>query len=144
MEDFTHRAKMASTWRVPLVVLVDENSASASEIFAAAIRDHRRGTIVGSRSYGKGSVQGIFPLNVSGGGVRLTTAKFYSPTGKAISQVGVDADVNLQKVAKASGNQSSNSSEDQGLRIATEVARRASLRRTQTQRESVAGRQTAR
>ena len=89
MENYTHRANLERTWRVPLVVLVDENSASASEIFAAAIRDHKRGKIVGTRSYGKGSVQGIFPLNVSGGGVRLTTAKFYSPTGQAISEVGV-------------------------------------------------------
>ena len=88
MEDFTHRANAATAWRVPLVVLIDENSASASEIFAAAIRDHNRGVIVGNQSYGKGSVQGIFPLSVSGGGVRLTTAKFYSPTGKPISQVG--------------------------------------------------------
>ena len=71
MEDFVHRANSTSTWRVPLVVLVDENSASASEIFAAAIRDHERGTIVGHQSYGKGSVQGIFPLNVSGGGVSV-------------------------------------------------------------------------
>ena len=102
MEDFTHRAKAANTWRVPLIVLVDENSASASEIFAAAIRDHQRGTIIGCRSYGKGSVQGIFPLNISGGGVRLTTAKFYSPTGKAINKIGVDADVELHDAAKPS------------------------------------------
>ena len=92
MEDYTHRANMASTWRMPLIVLIDENSASASEIFAAAVSDHKRGTIVGERSYGKGSVQGIFPLNISGGGVRLTTAKFYSPHGNAISEVGVAAD----------------------------------------------------
>ena len=59
LEDFTHRAKAANTWRVPLIVLVDENSASASEIFAAAIRDHKRGTIIGCRSYGKGSVQAV-------------------------------------------------------------------------------------
>lgn len=100
LEDFTHRAQMGGTWRVPLTVLIDENSASASEIFAAAIRDHKRGTIVGTQSYGKGSVQGIFPLNVSGGGVRLTTAKFYSPEGVAISQVGVKPDVQVQIAAK--------------------------------------------
>ena len=100
MENYTHRANLERTWRVPLVVLVDENSASASEIFAAAIRDHQRGKIVGTRSYGKGSVQGIFPLNVSGGGVRLTTAKFYSPTGKPISQVGVKADYEVVQQGK--------------------------------------------
>lgn len=125
MEDFTHRANLASTWRVPLVVLVDENSASASEIFAAAIRDHQRGIIVGNQSYGKGSVQGIFPLNVSGGGVRLTTAKFFSPTGKAISQVGVKADVLVHETAKTDRQQNELTQADSGLRIGIETARRA-------------------
>ena len=123
MEDFVHRANAANTWRVPLIVLVDENSASASEIFAAAIRDHSRGTIVGSRSYGKGSVQGIFPLNASGGGVRLTTAKFYSPTGKAINQIGVGADIELREAAKPSGNTLDIGS-DNGLRVGIQTARR--------------------
>ena len=123
MEDFTHRAKAANTWRVPLIVLVDENSASASEIFAAAIRDHQRGTIIGCRSYGKGSVQGIFPLNVSGGGVRLTTAKFYSPTGKAINQIGVAADVELHDAAKP-GNGTLDLESDHGLRVGIRTARR--------------------
>ena len=123
MEDFTHRAKAANTWRVPLIVLVDENSASASEIFAAAIRDHKRGTIIGCRSYGKGSVQGIFPLHVSGGGVRLTTAKFYSPTGKAINQVGVGADVELHDAAKPSDGTLDLDS-DHGLRVSIRTARR--------------------
>lgn len=127
MEDFTHRANMASTWRMPLVVLVDENSASASEIFAAAIRDHKRGTIVGHQSYGKGSVQGIFPLNVSGGGVRLTTAKFYSPTGQAINEVGVKADVLVHETAKPGAQQLADS--DQGLRIGIQTARRSTEER---------------
>lgn len=122
MEDFTHRANMASTWRVPLVVLVDENSASASEIFAAAIRDHKRGTIVGHQSYGKGSVQGIFPLNVSGGGVRLTTAKFYSPTGKPINQVGVKADILVHETAKTGAEDEIDG--DVGLRVGIQTARR--------------------
>ncbi len=123
MEDFVHRAKAANTWRVPLVVLVDENSASASEIFAAAIRDHDRGVIVGHRSYGKGSVQGIFPLNISGGGVRLTTAKFYSPTGKAINQIGVAADVEIHDAAKPAGD-TADLTNDNGLRIGIQTARR--------------------
>ena len=63
-EDFDHRGEIAGTWRMPLVVLIDHDSASASEILAGAIRDHRRGTVVGEKSYGKGSVQGIFPLAV--------------------------------------------------------------------------------
>lgn len=92
-EDFDHRGQVAGTWRVPLVVLIDRDSASASEIFAGAIRDHRRGTIVGERSFGKGSVQGIFPLASANVGVRLTTAKWYTPSGKAINGEGVSPDV---------------------------------------------------
>ena len=92
-EDFDYRAHRAGTWRVPLVVLIDGDSASASEIFAAAIRDNRRGTIVGTRSFGKGSVQGIFPMAQSGVGIRLTTAKFFSPNGHPISKVGVNPDI---------------------------------------------------
>jgi carboxyl-terminal processing protease len=100
LEDYNYTAHKAGTWRVPLVVLIDGDSASASEIFAGAIRDHRRGNIVGQRSYGKGSVQGIFPLSIAGSGVRLTTAKFYSPGGHPISNVGVNPDIVVQRTAK--------------------------------------------
>lgn len=100
-EDFDYRAHRAGTWRVPLVVLIDGDSASASEIFAAAIRDNRRGTIVGDRSFGKGSVQGIFPMAHSGAGIRLTTAKFYSPLGREIDKVGVTPDVAVSADAQA-------------------------------------------
>ncbi|HEX6963222.1 MAG TPA: S41 family peptidase [Lacipirellula sp.] len=98
-EDFNYQAHYGGTWRVPLVVLIDRDSASASEIFAAAIKDNGRGVIVGERSYGKGSVQGIFPLGYGGAGVRLTTALFYSPNGQKISHVGVTpgVDVNAQQ-----------------------------------------------
>jgi carboxyl-terminal processing protease len=74
-------------------VLIDHDSASASEILAGAIRDHRRGTVVGEKSYGKGSVQGIFPLASSNVGVRLTTAKWFTPSGQAISGAGIVPDV---------------------------------------------------
>jgi len=99
-EDFTYSARPEGTWRVPLTLLIDQDSASAAEIFAGAIRDHHRGTLVGVRSFGKGSVQGIFPLNVAGSGIRLTTAKFYSPAGKPFVRVGVEPDVAVQRVAK--------------------------------------------
>ncbi|MEO1495944.1 MAG: S41 family peptidase [Planctomycetota bacterium] len=92
-EDFDYRAHRDGTWQMPLVVLIDSDSASASEIFAAAILDNRRGKIVGDRSFGKGSVQGIFPMSHAGAGVRLTTAKFYSPAGRPISKVGVKPDI---------------------------------------------------
>ena len=66
-ENYVYAARTTGAWRMPLVVLIDGDSASASEIFAGAVRDHHRGVIVGVRSYGKGSVQGIFPLDIAGG-----------------------------------------------------------------------------
>ncbi len=99
-EGFTYSAHLPGTWRVPLVVIIDKDSASAAEIFAGAIRDHRRGVIVGRQSYGKGSVQGIFPLHGSLAGMRLTTAKFYSPNGQPYSLVGVKPDIQVQTLAK--------------------------------------------
>ena len=142
LEDYTHTAERQSTWTIPLVVLVDENSASASEIFAAAIRDHQRGTIVGRQSYGKGSVQGIFPLNISGGGVRLTTAKFYSPTGKPINQVGVKPHVTVAERARPGPSGKTAKNSDNGLRIGIQVANRQVARSAKSafRRQSVAGR----
>jgi carboxyl-terminal processing protease len=85
-------ARRGGTWNIPLVLLVDGDSASASEIVAGAVRDHHRGTIVGRRTYGKWSVQTILPLRGSTG-LRLTTAKFYSPAGQWLGNVGVTPDV---------------------------------------------------
>jgi len=99
-EDFVYSARETGTWRIPLVVLIDQDSASAAEIFAGAIRDHGRGTIVGQRSFGKGSVQGIFPLTVGNAGLRLTTAKFFSPAGRPYSGVGVEPHVAVRQAAK--------------------------------------------
>lgn len=96
-ENFNYRAHRPGTWRVPLVVLIDGDSASASEIFAGAIKDAGRGKVVGTRSYGKGSVQGIFPLGTNGAGARLTTAKFYSPLGHPISNVGITPDIDARR-----------------------------------------------
>lgn len=100
-EDADYKAHSNGTWTLPLYVLIDKDSASASEIFAGAIRDHGRGVIVGERSYGKGSVQGIFRLN-NKIGIRLTTAKFYSPSGRAISNHGVLPNVQVEMVARVS------------------------------------------
>lgn len=123
-EDYSYAAHKPGTWQVPLTVLIDGDSASASEIFAGAIRDHRRGTIVGAKSYGKGSVQGIYPLTTINAGIRLTTAKFYSPAGKPFSRIGVDPDVQVQQVAKPvdGGPQPGNGS-DPALDAAVNVAR---------------------
>jgi carboxyl-terminal processing protease len=99
-EDFNYTAHYGGTWRVPLVVLIDKDSASASEIFAGAILDNSRGDVIGERSYGKGSVQGIFPLGYGGAGVRLTTALFYSPNGHKISHHGVTPNLEIRTAAK--------------------------------------------
>ncbi len=88
-ENFDYMAHRANTWNVPLAILIDRDSASASEIFAGAIADSNRGVIVGETSYGKGSVQGIFRMQSAKFGLCLTTAKFYSPSGRAISRNGV-------------------------------------------------------
>ena len=80
-------------WRMPLYILVDHDSASASEILAGALQDHRRATILGARTYGKGSVQSIFSLRSAPAGLKLTTAKFYSPLNRPYSEQGVQPDI---------------------------------------------------
>ena len=130
-EDFDHRGESAGTWRVPLIVLIDHDSASASEILAGAIRDHRRGTVVGEKSYGKGSVQGIFPLASANVGVRLTTAKWYTPAGQAIQGAGIKPDLEVRSAAKpVEGQLSPGGSADPVLEAALALARtQASSRR---------------
>jgi len=80
----------------PIVVLINNGSASASEIFAGALKDHKRAIILGENSYGKGSVQSIIPLK-NGGGMRLTISKYYLPSGKSISEVGVVPDIFVEE-----------------------------------------------
>lgn len=92
-QSWSHRAKPYAAWKFPLAVLIDGESASASEILAGAIRDHRRGLLVGTRTFGKGSVQSIFPLRTAATGLRLTTAYFYSPNGHVFQHKGVQPDV---------------------------------------------------
>ncbi len=80
----------------PIIVLINNGSASASEIFAGALKDHKRAIILGENSYGKGSVQSIVPLK-NGGGIRLTISKYYLPSGDSISEVGVTPDILVEE-----------------------------------------------
>jgi carboxyl-terminal processing protease len=79
-----------------LIVLINYGSASASEIVAGALKDHKRAIILGENSYGKGSVQSIIPLK-NNGAIRLTVAKYYLPSGKSISEVGVSPDIEINE-----------------------------------------------
>ena len=81
-----------------LLVLINNGSASASEIVAGALKDHKRAILLGENSYGKGSVQSIIPLN-NNGAIRLTVAKYYLPSGKSISEVGVSPDIEVNEEA---------------------------------------------
>ena len=80
----------------PIIVLINNGSASASEIFAGALKDHKRAIILGENSYGKGSVQSIIPLK-NGGGMRMTISKYYLPSGQSISEVGVTPDILVEE-----------------------------------------------
>ncbi|MED5582466.1 MAG: S41 family peptidase, partial [Pseudomonadota bacterium] len=77
----------------PIAVLINAGSASASEVVAAALRDHQRAVLVGTRSYGKGSVQTIMPSLGLNQAIKLTTAEYFSPDGNAINQIGIEADI---------------------------------------------------
>jgi len=101
-QNWSYSAHRPGTWNIPLVLLIDGDSASASEIVAGAVKDHRRGIIVGRKSYGKWSVQEIHRVR-GNCGLRLTTAKFYSPQGHTLGKIGVRPDVEVPEPAKPRG-----------------------------------------
>ncbi|HUG90436.1 MAG TPA: S41 family peptidase [Planctomycetaceae bacterium] len=114
-DNSSERARFEQTWKTPLVVLIDKDSASASEIFAAAIQENGRGLVVGERSFGKGTVQTHFPLRSVSGNLRLTTALFYSPRGRAMADAGVEPDIRVAGASILGGN-------DQALATAVRTA----------------------
>jgi len=81
----------------PLVVLINSGSASASEIVAGALQDHKRAVIMGTKSFGKGSVQTIAPTS-SGGAIKMTTARYFTPSGRSIQATGIEPDIELKRV----------------------------------------------
>ena len=100
-----------------IVVLINYGSASASEIVAGALKDHKRAIIIGENSYGKGSVQSIIPLK-NKGAIRLTVSKYYLPSGKSISEIGVSPDI---EVAEGSDDFRFNTDTDNQLQFALEL-----------------------
>ncbi|HEU4577959.1 MAG TPA: S41 family peptidase [Polyangiaceae bacterium] len=98
-----HAGSSGALQDCPMVVLVNEFSASASELLAGALQDHKRATIIGARTFGKGSVQSIIDLP-AGGGLRLTTMRYYTPGGRAIQVEGIVPDVAVESTLSDGGN----------------------------------------
>jgi carboxyl-terminal processing protease len=99
-QSFVYKARGEAIWEMPMAVLIDHDSASASEILAGALQDHRRALIIGERSFGKGSVQSIFSLRAAPAGLKLTTAKFYSPRNRPYSEQGIEPDLPIRISAR--------------------------------------------
>ncbi|MDP8217684.1 MAG: S41 family peptidase, partial [Candidatus Theseobacter exili] len=94
-QNMTFRAREEEMERCPLVVLINEGSASAAEIVAGAVQDWNRGLLVGVKSFGKGSVQSVLPLK-DGSALRLTTAKYFTPNGRSIQGTGIEPDITVR------------------------------------------------
>jgi carboxyl-terminal processing protease len=127
-----YRAKPDKPYVMPLAVLIDRDSASASEILAGALQELNRAVVIGDRSYGKGSVQSIFELKAAPAGLKLTTAKFYSPKNRPYSEQGVTPDIAYHATAKPSPDaeletdllEFGDPDKDEVLRMALQQARR--------------------
>ena len=122
----------ATDWNGPLVLLVDGDSASASEIVAGAVHDHHRGTIVGRKTYGKWSVQSILPGHAESG-FRLTTARFFSPNGDTYGKVGIQPDVTVaddsDRTSTSRSRRSGPTEDDRDIETGLETLRKQLARR---------------
>lgn len=107
---------------IPLTVLINGNSASASEIFAGAVQDYGLGTLVGTTSFGKGIVQSVLPLN-DGSAIKLTTSKYYTPKGRNIHGTGIEPDVEIELDEKLSGKITIEKAEDNQLQKAISIVK---------------------
>ncbi len=102
----THKTQSDQDYTMPLVVLIDSGTASAGEIVAGAIKEHGRGTLVGQRTFGKGSIQLVFHLTTVDSGIRLTTARFFSPLDNPYSETGVLPDILVESITDEAGSMS--------------------------------------
>jgi carboxyl-terminal processing protease len=107
-EDYLRKLP-ADLKKVPMVVLINGGSASASEIVAGALQDHKRAIVMGTQSFGKGSVQTILPLG-NGTAIKLTTARYFTPAGRSIQAKGITPDISVEEATIKE-------SEDQGVRV---------------------------
>lgn len=110
----------------PIVVLINGGSASASEIVAGALQDHRRAIVIGTKSFGKGSVQTVMPLR-GDGAMRLTTARYYTPSGRSIQALGVSPDIVVQQPAVPPAAEEDEDETDSALPSRSEADLRGSL-----------------
>ncbi|MEW6675471.1 MAG: S41 family peptidase [Nitrospirota bacterium] len=94
-----HTEGVKPSYIIPMIVLINQGSASASEIVAGALKDHSRAVILGTQTFGKGSVQTVIPLT-DGSGIRLTTARYYTPNGRSIQTTGITPDITVKLEAK--------------------------------------------